>query len=62
MAGATKKKKQNVFRFYSADTEEHYTVRLSKEAQEKLADKPIMKHSKKLRKHIEFKLKKLKKG
>jgi ribosomal protein L33 len=55
MAGA-KKKKPNVFRFYNSETGEHYTIRLSKEAYDKLADKPIKKFSRKLKKHVEFKL------
>lgn len=55
MAGA-KKKKQNVYRFYNAETGEHYTIRLGKEAYEKLADKPIKKFSKKLKKHTDFKI------
>lgn len=56
MAKSSKKKKQNVFRFHNSETGEHYTVRLSKEAVEKLTDKPIQKYSKKLKKHVEFKL------
>lgn len=55
MAGA-KKKKQNAFRFYNSETGEHYTVRLSKNAVEQLGDKPIRKFSKKLKKHVDFKL------
>jgi hypothetical protein len=55
MAGA-KKKKQNVYRFYNSETGEHYTVRLGKEAYDKLNDKPIRKFSKKLKKHAIFKL------
>lgn len=55
MAGA-KKKKQNVYRFYNGETGEHYTIRLSKEAYEKLADKPIKKFSKKKNQHVDFKL------
>lgn len=53
---ATKKKKQNVYRFYNSETGEHYTIRLGKEAYDKLADKPIKKYSKKLKKHTDFKL------
>lgn len=53
---ASKKKKQNVYRFYNNETGEHYTIRFGKEAFDKLVDKPIRKFSKKLRKHIEFKL------
>ena len=56
MAKSSKKKKQNVFRLLNNDTGEHYTVRLSKEAYEKLNDKPVKKYSKKLQKHTEFKL------
>jgi len=59
---ASKKKKFNVFRFHNSETGEHYTIRLSKNAQEKLTDKPIMKFSQKLMKHVEFRLKKMKKG
>lgn len=53
---AGKKKKQNVYRFYNSETGEHYTVRLTKNAYEKLTDKQISKYSPKLRKHIDFKL------
>lgn len=53
---ATKKKKQNVYRFYNNETGEHYTIRLGKDAYDKLADKPIRKYSRKLKKHVEFKL------
>lgn len=54
---ATKKKaKTIVYRFHNKDTGEHYTVRMSKEAFDKLADKPIMKYSSKLKKHAEFKI------
>ncbi|MFS8130907.1 MAG: hypothetical protein ACMG57_02920 [Candidatus Dojkabacteria bacterium] len=53
---SSKKKKQGVFRFYNSETGEHYTIRLSKPAVEKLTDKKVMKYSKKLKKHVEFKL------
>ncbi len=56
MAKSSKKKKPNVFRFINSGTGEHYTIRLSKEAVEKLNDKVVMKYSKKLKKHVEFKL------
>lgn len=56
MAKSTKKKKQNVFRFYNSETGEHYTIRLSKEAVDKLNDQQIMKYSRKERKHLPFKL------
>lgn len=56
MAKSSKKKKQNVFRLYNSETGEHYTVRLSKEAFEKLNDKSIKKYSPKQKKHIDFKL------
>ncbi len=56
MAGSSKKKKSNVFRFINAETGEHYTVKLSKKSSEDLTDKVIKKYSKKLRKHTEFKL------
>lgn len=56
MAKSSRKKKNNVFRAMNSETGEHYTVRLSKEAFEKLNDKAIMKYSSKLRKHAEFKL------
>ncbi len=56
MAKSTKKKKQNVFRFYNSETGEHYTIRLSKEAVDKLNDKVVMKYSRKERKHLPFKL------
>ena len=56
MAKSSKKKKQSVFRFYNSETGEHYTIRLSKSAVENLNDKPVMKYSRKLKKHVEFKL------
>lgn len=56
MAKGAKKKKPNVFRFHNSETGEHYTVRLSKNAVEQLTDKPVMKYSRKKRKHVEFKL------
>lgn len=56
MSKSSKKKKQNVFRLYNSETGEHYTVRLSKEAFEKLNDKTVKKYSPKSKKHIEFKL------
>lgn len=56
MAKSTKKKKQNVYRFYNSETGEHYTIRLSREAYDKLSEKPVRKFSKKLRKHVEFNL------
>lgn len=53
---AKAKKKSNVFRFIYPETGEHYTIRLSREAFDKLNDQKIMKYSTKLRKHVEFKL------
>lgn len=53
---ASKKSKSNVYRFYSKETGEHYTIRLSREGYDKLADQKIKKYSKKLKKHIEFEL------
>jgi ribosomal protein L33 len=54
---ATKKKtKRNVYRFYSQETGEHYTVRLSREAYDKLSAETVKKFSRKLRKHIDFKV------
>lgn len=55
MAGK-KKTKRNTYQLYSAEGKDHYTVRLSKEAYDKLADKTLKKFSKKLRKHTDFKL------
>jgi ribosomal protein L33 len=54
------KKKRVAYRLYSKDTGEHYTVRLSREAFDKLKDNVIQKYSKKLKKHIGFEVKKLK--
>jgi hypothetical protein len=56
MAKGAKKKKPNVFRFFNASTGEHYTMRLSKAAYDKIGESPVMKFSKKLKKHVEFKL------
>lgn len=58
MASSSKKNKTNVYRFFSSETGEHYTIRLSKEAVEKLTGKTISKYSRKLRKHLDFKLSK----
>ncbi|GAB4285813.1 MAG: hypothetical protein Kow0081_3740 [Candidatus Dojkabacteria bacterium] len=57
---AKKKSKRTVYRLVNKETGEHYTVRLSREAYDKLADKKINKYSKKLRKHVAFELKKVK--
>lgn len=58
---AKSKNKGNVYRIYNAETGEHYTIRLSREAYDKLMDKPIKKFSRKLRRHVDFKVKKFKK-
>ncbi len=58
----SKKSKLNVYRFYNKETGEHYTIRLSREAYDKLIEQKIMKYSKKLRKHAAFELVKVKKG
>ncbi len=55
-----KKSKRTVYRLYNAETGEHYTVRLSREAYDKLADQKVNKYSKKQRKHIPFDVKKVK--
>lgn len=58
---ATKRKtKRTVYRLYNAETGEHYTVRLSREAYDKVADKKFNKYSRKMRKHIPFDVKKVK--
>ena len=58
---ATKRKtKRTVYRLHNAETGEHYTVRLSREAYDKMADKKVNKYSRKQRKHIPFDLKKVK--
>ncbi|MCS7317553.1 MAG: hypothetical protein NZZ41_04455 [Candidatus Dojkabacteria bacterium] len=54
MAKSSKKKKTNVYRFYNPETGEHYTIRLSKNAAEKLKNAKIRKYSRKLRKHVDF--------
>lgn len=51
-----KKTKVNVFRLYSKETGEHYTVRLSREAFDKLSSQKVKKFSKKLKKHIDFEI------
>ena len=56
---AKKKSKRTVYRLFNKETGEHYTVRLSREAYEKLADKKVNKYSKKRKKHIPFDLKKV---
>jgi hypothetical protein len=56
MAKSSRKKKQNVFRLINSETGEHYTLRLSKEAYEKLNNQPVLKYSRKLNKHVEFQL------
>lgn len=55
-----RKSKRTVYRLVSKDTGEHYTVRLSREAYDKMADKKVNKFSKKKRKHVPFDLKKVK--
>ncbi|MCA9380829.1 hypothetical protein KC678_01045 [Candidatus Dojkabacteria bacterium] len=59
MAGK-KKSKRIVYRLFSPKTGEHYTLRLTREAYDKLADTKVSKFSKKLRKHIPFDVKKVK--
>lgn len=49
------------YRLVHKDTGEHYTVKLSRDAYEKLSEKPIKKYSRKLRKHVEFVVTKFKK-
>lgn len=52
---SSKKKKYNVYRFINKDTGEHYTIKLSKSASEKLGgDKTIKKYSKVLKRHTDF--------
>ncbi len=51
-----KKSKSNVYRWHLKETGEHYTVRLSREAFDKLANSEAKKYSKKLKKHMPFKL------
>lgn len=58
MAKSSKKKKLNVFRFHNQETGEHYTIRMSKEAFDKITASggTANKYSRKLRKHTEFKI------
>ncbi|MDQ6985366.1 MAG: hypothetical protein Q9M91_08260 [Candidatus Dojkabacteria bacterium] len=58
---AKKNKKVLTYRFMLKETGEHYTIKLSREAYDKLNDKKIRKFSKKLKKHADFELVKLKK-
>lgn len=58
---AKKNKKVMTYRLVHKDTGEHYTVKLSRDAYEKLSEKPIKKYSRKLRKHVEFVVTKFKK-
>jgi ribosomal protein L33 len=51
-----KKKLKNAYRFYYQQTGEHYTIRLSKQAFEKMSSAVVKKYSSKLRKHVEFKV------
>ncbi len=53
---AKKKNKMNIYRFYSKETGEHYTIRLSRNAYDQLKDGSVKKFSRKLRKHIDFKV------
>ena len=57
-----RKNRRAVYRLYNKETGENYIVRLSREAYDKLADKALKKFSKKERKHVDFKITKLKKG
>lgn len=50
------KAKTNVYRLYNKETGEHYTLRMSREAYDKLAEKKVKKYSKKKQKHIEFEI------
>ncbi len=53
-----KKSNTKVYRLFLEETGEHYTVRLSREAKEKLTGKTLKKFSRKLKKHTDFKLSK----
>jgi len=56
-----RKKKTIVYQFVNKDTGEHYPIRMSRDTYEGLADKKVKKFSKKLKKHTEFTVAKLKK-
>lgn len=51
-----KKSKQNVYWIINKETGEHYTIRLSRDAYDKLAGEKIKKFSKKKKKHIDFEI------
>ena len=53
---ASKKNRIGVYRWQNKETGEHYTVRLSREAYDKLKDSKANKFSKKLRRHSTFEL------
>lgn len=53
---AKKKSKLGIYRWQHKETGEHYTVRLSRDAYDKLKDTKAKKFSKKQRKHVEYEL------
>jgi len=54
MSKKGKKTNKLVCRFINKQTGEHYTIRISRKAYEKLSSKSISKYSPKLRKHVMF--------
>jgi len=54
-----RKQRRNVFRLLNKETGEHYTIRLSREAYDKLKDKKIKKYDAKQKKHVNFEVKKV---
>lgn len=57
---ASRKNKRQTYQLYNAETGDHYTIRLTREAYDNLAGKKIRKYSKKKKAHVEFELKKRK--
>lgn len=54
------KKKSLAYRLHHEGTGHHYVVRLGREGYDKLKDKLIKKFNPKLKKHVEYKVKKTK--
>jgi len=54
MAKKGKKANKLVCRFINKETGEHYTIRISRKAYDKLSSGNIIKYSAKLRKHVVF--------
>lgn len=61
-AKKSSKKKSAAYRLVHEATGHHYIVRLGRDGHDKLKDKTVRKYNPKLKAHVEYKVKKVKKG